>query len=188
MWRPPVASLPRARGVLIVLLGVSVLAPVASAHTGQGEAHDFLGGLLHPFTGLDHALAMIAVGALAWSLGGRSRWLLPAGFLTMLSGGVLAGFAEFVLPQVETAVAASVAAIGAMLLAGRRLPAGLTLALVSVFGIFHGNAHGAEMQAASIAAHGTGFFLATAVLHAAGLVLGARVTRLRRRVTRAQPA
>lgn len=160
-------------------LAATLLAPAAFAHTGQGGAHDFLGGLLHPLTGFDHALAMIGVGALAWSLGGRARLGLPAGFLAMLSIGMLPGFAGIVLPQVEMAVAASVAAMGLMLFAGRRLPPALVLGLVCIFGVLHGNAHGAEMQAAGSLPRGAGFLFATAGLHAAGFALGSAVSRLR---------
>ena len=166
-------------GLGIACILAAFVAPVALAHTGQGEAHDFLHGLLHPIFGLDHALAMTAVGALAWSMGGRARVLLPAGFLAMLIAGLISGPMGLVVPHVETAVAATVAAMGVLLLAGRRLP--LALPLVCLFGIFHGNAHGAELQAATMAAQAGGFVLGTACLHAAGIAVAAASTALRSR-------
>ena len=166
-------------GLGIACILAAFVAPVALAHTGQGEAHDFLHGLLHPLFGLDHALAMTAVGALAWSMGGRARVLLPAGFLAMLIAGLISGPMGFVLPHVETAVAATVAAMGVLLLAERRLP--LALPLVCLFGIFHGNAHGAELQSATMAAQAGGFVLGTACLHAAGIAIAAATTALRSR-------
>jgi urease accessory protein len=169
-------KLRRRRIAALLAAGAAACAPLAAAHTGQAEGHDFLGGLLHPLSGLDHLLAMVAVGALAWSLGRVARWLLPAGFLATATLGMAAGFAGVALPQVEPAVAASVAALGAMLLAGHRLPVAVTLAMVCVFGVLHGNAHGAEMPAVSFAARASGFLLATAVLHAAGLAAAAAIT------------
>jgi urease accessory protein len=172
------ASRRRAASARLAALACAAFAPLASAHGGQDVAYDFLGGFLHPLTGLDHAVAMLAVGVLAWTLGGSARWRLPVAFLAAMAlgfGPVLAGFAP---AQVESAVAASAGALGAMLLAGRRLPATAALALVGVFGILHGSAHGAEMQASASAAGAGGFFLATAGLHAAGLLLAAAVSAL----------
>lgn len=163
------------------------LAPaVAFAHTGHGDTGNFLGGLLHPLSGLDHALTMIAAGSLAWSLGRCALWMLPAGFASMMSGGWLLAQLGIVLPQAEIAVGASVAAMGLLLLAGRRLPAAVTLGLVGAFGILHGNAHGAELLAGKIAAHASGFLLATVLLHAAGMGLAAAITRARARLAAAR--
>lgn len=97
----------------------------------------------------------------------------------MLALGMVSGFAGLVLPQVEMSAAASVAAMGLMLFAGRRLPAVLALGLVCVFGLLHGNAHGAEMQAVGSLPRGAGFLLASAGLHVAGFALAAAVSRLR---------
>jgi urease accessory protein len=158
-----------------VLCSAALLAlpATALAHAGAdaGDGLDFLHGLLHPLTGIDHVLAMIAVGALAGLLGGRSRWLLPMAFLaTAMAGGWVGGLG-YALPYVEVAVAASVAALGVMLLAGRRLPVHLALALVVAFGILHGAAHGLELQAALSFARSGGFLFSTACLHAVGLAL-----------------
>ena len=175
------ASPRRARPARLAALACAAFAPLAAAHGGQGDAHDFLGGLLHPLTGLDHAVAMLAVGVLAWTLGGPARWRLPTAFLAAMALGFGLSLAGFAPAQVESAVAASVGALGAMLLAGRRLPETFALALVGVFGFFHGGAHGTEMQACASMAGAGGFMLATAGLHATGLLLAAAVSALRSR-------
>jgi len=153
-----------------VLIGLCLFAGTASAHTGNHLASGFAGGLAHPFLGLDHLLAMIAVGLWAAQQGGRALWAVPAAFVgTMLLGGVL-GMSSMALPHVETGVAASVLLLG-LLIATRRqwsVPAGMAIA--AVFAVFHGYAHGLEMpQAASPALYGLGFVLATACLHAVGI-------------------
>ena len=163
----------------LAALACAAYAPLAAAHGDPSDVQDFLGGLLHPLTGLDHGVAMVAVGVLAWTLGGPARWRLPAAFLAAMALGMTLGMAGFAPPQVETAVAASVGATGAMLLAGRRLSATLALALVGVFGILHGCAHGVEIQAEASLAHASGFILATAGLHAVGLLLATAVSGLR---------
>ena len=163
----------RIRNCILSGAGLLALPASALAHAGveAGDGLAFLDGLLHPLTGIDHALAMIAVGALAGVLGGRLRWLLPIAFLTAAMAGGWLGRFGYALPHLEMAVAASVAALGVMLLAGRRVPMRLALALVGAFGVLHGAAHGLEMQAAQSFARAGGFLLSTACLHAVGLAL-----------------
>ena len=164
----------RIRNRMLCGAGLLALPAAALAHAGAeaGDGPAFLHGLLHPLTGIDHALAMIAVGALAGLLGGRSRWLLPIAFLAAAMAGGWLGGLGYALPHVEVAVAASVAALGVMLLAGRRMPVRLALALVGAFGVLHGAAHALEWQAALSFARTGGFLFSTACLHAAGLALG----------------
>jgi urease accessory protein len=164
---------PGARQLSLCGAGLLAVPPSALAHAGAeaGDGLAFLHGLLHPLTGIDHALAMIAIGALAGVLGGRSRWLLPIAFLTAAMAGGWLGRLGYALPHLEAAVAASVAALGVMLLAARRMPVRLALALVGAFGVLHGAAHGLELQAALSFAGAGGFLLSTACLHAVGLAL-----------------
>jgi urease accessory protein len=145
----------------------------ASAHTGVSEAHGALHGFVHPIGGLDHVLAMVAVGIFATQLGGRALWLLPASFLAaMVAGGALA-MAGIKLPLVETAIALSVVALGAVICLKIALPIAGAVALVAGAALFHGYAHGAEMPAAmSGIAYGLGFVAATALLHMAGIAIG----------------
>ena len=177
------------RNRMLCSAGLLALPATALAHAhagaGAGDGPAFLHGLLHPLTGIDHALAMIAVGALAGVLGGRLRWLLPIAFLTAAMAGGWLGRLGYALPHLEAAVAASVAALGVMLLAGRRMPIRLALALVGVFGILHGAAHGLELQAALSFARTGGFLFSTACLHATGFALqhlGQHATASRRRI------
>lgn len=156
------------------------LAPgVALAHTGIGQAAGFAQGFAHPPGGLDHVLAMVLVGVLAFQMAGRARWLLPAGFLAAMAAGGLAGMAGLALPLVEAGIALSVVVLGLAVAARMRPPTALALGLVGLFAVFHGHAHGAEMPAeGGAAAYAAGFLLATALLHAAGLALGAVVGRV----------
>jgi urease accessory protein len=166
----------------VALLGA---ASVASAHPGHGT-FSLSAGLSHPL-GLDHLLAMVAVGV--WSsmaLPGAQRWQGPAAFLAAMSLGGVLGAAGLVLPLTEAGIALSVALFGAMLLAGTRLPQRAGLLLIAAAAALHGLAHGAELPAgAHFAAYALGFLGSTAVLHVAGLSLGRGVQQLRRGV---QPA
>ena len=163
--------------ILAILL---TLVPTAAfAHTGAGYAYGFADGLMHPLGGLDHILAIVTVGVLAWQLGGRAIWLLPASFLAlMVVGGVLA-LAGGSLPWVEVGIAASVIVFGIMITLGTKAPLALAMGIVGLFAVFHGHAHGTEMPiTASGAAYGLGFVLATALLHAAGIALGYLIGRM----------
>lgn len=143
----------------------------ALAHPGH-EAASFFSGFAHPFGGLDHLLAMFAVGLYAARQAGAARGLLPAGFvLAMLVGAGLAA-AGLALPAVEAGIAASVLVLGLLLAFAARLPAGASLALVAAFALCHGAAHQAEMGGAGLALYALGFSLATALLHGGGYLLG----------------
>jgi urease accessory protein len=168
------------RSALIRILAATLmLAPTAAlAHTGAGYAHGFADGFTHPLGGLDHILAMVTVGVLAWQLGGRSIWFVPASFVSLMAIGGAFGNAGEPLPWVEVGIAASVIVFGAMVALGIRAPLAIAMGIVGLFALFHGHAHGTEMSiAASGAAYGAGFVLATALLHAAGIALGFLVGR-----------
>jgi urease accessory protein len=166
---------------LLALLGA---ASAASAHTGHGT-HSLMAGLAHPF-GMDHLLAMLAVGV--WSavaLPGARRWYGPVTFLTAMCLGALLGAAGLSLPGTELGIATSVAVFGAMLVAGARLPQRLGLLAVAAAAALHGLAHGAELPAGgSFAAYAAGFLLTTAALHVAGVGLGAALRDARALVWR----
>ena len=131
---------------------------------------DFATGLGHPLTGLDHVLAMVAVGLWAAQSGGRALWLVPLTFvLTMAAGGAL-GFMGIQLPMVESGIAGSVLILGILVALASRLSLAASTALVGLFAIFHGYAHGAEMAVESSALwFSLGFMLATAIVHGAGI-------------------
>lgn len=162
---------------LAALAGIVAAGP-AAAHTGVGSAHGFAAGVLHPLLGLDHLLAMVAVGLLAALAGGRHLWALPAAFVAVMVAGGALGVAGVMLPGLELWIVASVVVLGAAVAAALRGPVVIAAAAVGVFALAHGVAHGAEMPAtANGLAYGAGFALATATLHAAGLGLGLGLAR-----------
>ena len=158
----------------LLATSVLLLAPgVAFAHPGHGEVSSLLAGFIHPFNGIDHLLAMTAVGLFAAHLGVRALWAVPATFVAMMALGGIFGTAGLSLPFVETAIALSVLVLGVVMLLGMAPPVLAAMALVGIFAIFHGQAHGNEMPADSSGiVYGAGFMVATALLHGLGITLG----------------
>jgi urease accessory protein len=168
--------------VLATAAAASVaLAPVAAAHTGGGT-HSAVEGLLHPVTGVDHLLAMVAVGVLAATVS-RSRiaWSIPAGFVGGMLAGAGLGLAGVGFPGVEVVIAASVVLLGALLgaLGGSGDRAGWWVAALAVgLGAAHGHAHGAELPASATPwLYVAGFVATTAALHLAGTGVGVAIRR-----------
>ncbi|WP_374444169.1 HupE/UreJ family protein [Stella sp.] len=162
----------------IFAAAAALLPAAAFAHAGADHGGGFAGGFLHPAGGLDHVLAMVMVGVLAWQIGGRARWLVPAAFVAVMALGGLAGAAGVALPLVEAGIALSVVALGLAIATGARWPVAAAMGMAGLFAVFHGHAHGAEMPAGTgAAAYAAGFLAATALLHGAGLALGALVGR-----------
>ena len=145
----------------------------AQAHTDVGLAGGLLTGFLHPLSGIDHLLAMVAVGIWGATLGRPLVWALPVAFpMLMVVGGVL-GIANVPLPYVETGIAVSVVVLGLAIAAAWRAPVGVALAIVALFGVFHGFAHGKELpEAAAPAAYAAGFVVSTGLLHLSGVAIG----------------
>lgn len=168
--------MPRKPPHALFLIAACAVATSASAHIGTDLGAyaeiGFLDGLLHPFTGLDHLAAMLAVGF--WSaLTARRLWTTPLAFAAMLLAGALLGLVGIELPAVEPMIAASLLVLGLLVALRTQMPAVLAAALVGVFAVFHGVAHGAELAgAANIWAPLSGMLLATLALHATGLGLG----------------
>lgn len=158
------------RSLLAVALGAAALP--ALAHTGHDHAFNLYSGLAHPVGGLDHLLAMVAVGLWAAAHQGKVRLAAPATFVLAMLGGCLLGAGGVALPAVEPGIALSVLVLGLMVAAGSRVPASIGLPLIAAFALVHGHAHGAEAPAGSLAGYMAGFVLATAALHGAGLVAG----------------
>jgi urease accessory protein len=161
------------RKILISVATLLALAPhEVLAHTGIGDASGFLHGVMHPIGGIDHVLAMVAVGLFAAHLGGYALFLVPASFVTMMAAGGVVGLYGIPIPFVESGIALSIVVLGAV-------------RLVGLFAIFHGHAHGAEMPMdMSALGYGAGFLLATALLHAMGVGLGLALTRIAREPAR----
>jgi urease accessory protein len=154
-------------------LALLTLAAPAYAHTGVHLHFSFESGFLHPLTGLDHLLAMFAVGLLAAQLGGRAIWLVPGAFVMMMILGALLGFSGVAIPGVELIILLSVIAIALPVAFALGMPAPAAMAYVAVFAFFHGVAHGAELPSDGQALpYVAGFAFATALLHAAGIAVG----------------
>jgi len=147
----------------------ALFAPSAAlAHPDHGGG-GFLPGLLHPFLGLDHLLAAIAVGALGAKIGGRATWALPLAFVISMVVGGLIGHAGIVLPAGETMIALSVLLLGIALTANAQLPASVAAIASAAFALFHGSAHAVEAPALPYAGYAFGLALATLALHASGI-------------------
>lgn len=154
---------------------------VAMAHPGHGAASGLLQGLIHPLSGLDHLLAMVAVGFWAAQLGGRAVWRIPCAFVgVMLVGGAL-GVAGVGVPFVEQGIVASVFVLGLLVAGACQLPSRYSTAIVGCFALFHGVAHGAELpQTMGAVSYSIGFILSTAVLHIVGVGLGMMFEKIER--------
>lgn len=165
---------PRNRRVILISWLLAVVPLTALAHEETGQAAGFLAGLLHPVSGLDHVLAMVAVGLWGAVLGPPAVWVLPVAFPMMMAVGGLMGLMGFPLPGVEIGIAASAIVLGALVFGELRPSVRSAAAVVAVFAIFHGHAHGTELPEGSSALfYSLGFVFATGLLHAAGILLGA---------------
>lgn len=159
---------PRLKTALALAAGALVCLP-AAAHPQSGGAHwhGMFAGFAHPFTGLDHLLAMLAVGL--WSARQTNGKAVPLAFMAMLLAGVASGVAGLTIPGLETGIALTVALLGMLIAAALRLPAALALVMVGSFALLHGNAHGLELPQAGSA---VGLLLASALLVGLGRVAG----------------
>lgn len=156
-----------------ILISLSLLPGAAFAHTGAGHTHGFVHGFTHPIGGLDHLLAMVAVGMFAAYLGGRALWLVPATFVGVMALGGLLGVSGVSLPYVEVGIALSVVALGLLVALRWNFPIAAAMAIVAVFAVFHGYAHGTELpENASGIGYSIGFMIATALLHLVGIAIG----------------
>jgi urease accessory protein len=158
--------------MVLYIAAMLISATAAQAHTGISDTSGLSHGFTHPISGIDHLLAMVAVGLFAAHLGGRALWLVPLSFVsTMIVGGAL-GVTGVYVPLVEIGIGLSVVVLGIAVAYGFNIPTAAAMALVGFFAIFHGYAHGAEMPATvSGFDYGLGFMLATASLHGVGIGL-----------------
>ena len=155
----------------VLWLGLTALP--AEAHSGTGLAGGFASGFAHPFGGADHLLAMASVGLWGAFLGRPLVYLLPVIFPLMMVAGAMPGMTGVPLPSVETGIALSVLVLGGCIALAFRAPVWLAMAIVALFAIFHGYAHGRELpSAADPAGYSLGFVLATGLIHIAGIALG----------------
>lgn len=160
---------------------ISAIPGVAWAHVGGGETSGYAHGFFHPLTGFDHVLAMVAVGMFAANLGGRALWAVPLTFVSVMAVGGALGIAGGNVPFVEAGIAVSVIVLGAAVALRWEWPVAAAMALVGVFAIFHGHAHGAEMPVdTSGFEYAAGFMIATALLHVAGIAIGLTLAKIGR--------
>ena len=155
----------------------------AFAHLNPEEHGSFMAGFSHPLFGADHILVMIAVGIwaaqIASSTGNRNAMLIvPTAFVGTMAIGFLLALGGIELPFVEPAILASVIALGLLVAMATRVPVAAAAAIVGVFALFHGHAHGGELGSAGALQFGVGFVIATALLHVAGIALGLGVVKL----------
>lgn len=163
-------NLLRAATIVVLVL----LASTAGAHSESGQAAGFFTGLMHPISGLDHVLAMVAVGLWGAQLGAPAIWLLPVTFPLVMAFGGLLGLLGVPLPGVEVGIAASAILLGAAVMTEKKFPLVAAAALVGAFAIFHGHAHGTELPPGeSGLLYSLGFVVATGGLHATGIAIGA---------------
>ena len=160
---------------------ISLLPPIAAliwpaiawAHVGSSEVGGFLTGIQHPISGLDHVLAMTAVGLWGAQLGAPALWMLPVAFPMMMACGGMLGLMGLPLPGVEVGIVVSAVVLGVMVLAEARPPILAALAIVAFFAVFHGHAHGTELpEGQSGLLYSMGFVAATGCLHAVGITIG----------------
>ncbi|TVZ37565.1 urease accessory protein [Alteromonadaceae bacterium 2753L.S.0a.02] len=157
----------------MIVVTLMCLSALANAHAETGVAGGLLSGLMHPLRGLDHLVAMVAVGLWGAQLRNPAIWLLPITFPVVMACGGLLGLAGVPLPGIELGIALSALALGIMVALSARPPLWVAALLVGGFAVFHGHAHGTELPASANAlAYGVGFVTSTGLLHVCGIVLG----------------
>jgi urease accessory protein len=158
---------------------ITLLIPrLASAHTGVGDPTGFWHGLEHPISGLDHILAMVAVGLWAAQMGGKALWMVPGAFVLAMAGSSVVGHFGLPIPGIEQGILASDFILGLLLLFAARFPVMISTGIVAVLAIFHGYAHGAEMPSTALGlTYGMGFIISTAILHLVGMGIGFGIDR-----------
>ncbi|QND57981.1 MULTISPECIES: HupE/UreJ family protein [Mesorhizobium] len=157
------------------LSAILFLAPAmpAYAHVGVGTTSSFTAGFMHPLSGLDHMTVMVAVGLWAALKGGRAVWAWPAAFVGVMLGGAALGMAHVPVPFVEPGILASVVALGLLVALAIDLPVSAGVAIIGLFALFHGHAHGTEVpENAGGLEYMAGFAVATVLLHAVGIAAG----------------
>ena len=167
----PVSRIPYLASRILILI---VLWPASAfAHVAQGEAYGLLTGFLHPLSGPDHMLAMVAVGLWGAQLGAPAIWVLPVAFPLVMAMGAMLGFVGMAIPGIEYGIAASAILLGGAVAFEVRPPIVVAGLLIGVFAIFHGHAHGTELPPGQSALHfSMGFVIATGCLHALGIGVG----------------
>lgn len=166
------------RRLLLAAASFAASTAPAFAHLDSAEHGSLMAGFTHPLSGLDHILVMVAVGLWAAQIGGRALWVVPLAFVGTMAFGFALAIAGVHLPFVEPAILASVVALGLLVAMAVRLETAACAAVVGVFALFHGYAHGGELGVAGALPFSAGFVIATALLHSAGIGFGVSISRL----------
>ena len=158
----------------LAAMAAVLLCPFSAwAHVESGQAGGFVSGLSHPVSGLDHVLAMIAVGLWGAQLGAPAVWLLPVAFPMMMACGGMLGLMGIPVPGIEIGIAVSGIVLGALILREARMPLLGALFVVAFFALFHGHAHGTELSPGQNAMlYSLGFVICTGTLHGVGIGMG----------------
>jgi urease accessory protein len=161
------------RSIAAIALLTVFWAPCAFGHVLQSEAYGFVTGFLHPISGADHVLAMVAVGLWGAQLGAPAIWVLPVAFPLVMASGAMLGFLGVPIPGVEYGIAASAIVLGTAVAFEVRPALVIAAVVVGCFAIFHGHAHGTELPTGQSALlYSMGFVVATGCLHAMGIGIG----------------
>ena len=158
----------------LLLISLLIVMPeIALAHAPEGAGGGFVTGFLHPIMGVDHLVAMVAVGLWGAFLGERALWILPIVFPSIMAFGAAFGIVGLEIPLVEFVIALSGVVLGALIALRVRAPLAIAMVLVGIFAIFHGYAHGVEMpEQISAITYSAGFVIGTGLLHLAGVAIG----------------
>jgi urease accessory protein len=166
-------ELPATQQLPLAALLVLLLPATVHAHSETGAVGGFVSGFDHPLTGLDHIVAMVAVGLWGAYLGAPAMWLLPVVFPVVMAFGGALGVMGVPMPGVEVCIALSGVALGLMVACAAKPPLWIAAVLVGFFAIFHGHAHGTELpQSANAMTYAIGFVIATGLLHLSGIAFG----------------
>lgn len=172
----------RTRTLLPLLLLAIMLVPVsAQAHFDVSHGPGFIHGFSHPLGGLDHLVAMVAVGLWTTQLDRRARWAVPLTFVAVMLLGSTMGTSGVALPFVEQGIASSLLVLGVLIAAAVRLSTGQSAAIVGVFALLHGYAHGVATPSSASGLYSFGLLVATALLHLNGIGIGLFCQQLRRK-------
>ncbi|MGY8680665.1 HupE/UreJ family protein [Bradyrhizobium sp. UFLA05-153] len=166
------------QSLLVCMVLANILMDPASAHLTIGDTHSFVAGIIHPLTGIDHTSVMALVGLWGALVGGRAIWAWPLIFVAAMLIGFAAAAWGLQIALIEPAIAASIVVFGVLVALRVRLPVILGAAIVGLFALFHGHAHGTEAAASNLASYAAGFTVSTASLHSAGIAMGLCIRRL----------
>ena len=165
---PPLKFFP----LLLLIASLLIASPLVFAHTGDGPHNGWLHGFTHPLSGLDHILAIVAVGLWAAQAHGRIVWLFPLIFVVMMGLGGLFGTITLPFAFAEYGIMLSLVILGTLLAWRKHLPLSISALLIGLFALSHGYAHGSEMpSSAALPSYAVGFMLATMLLHLCGIGL-----------------